>query len=51
VLAREGEDRWRVAEGRERGEVVRAVRDEGGEIVKLTFATYPLTRHVSTFGS
>ena len=43
-LEAEGDDRWRVAEGRERGEVLRVVRDSGGEIEKLYFATYPLTR-------
>jgi CubicO group peptidase (beta-lactamase class C family) len=43
-LEAEGGDRWRVAEGRERGEVLRVVRDPGGEIEKLYFATYPLTR-------
>ena len=45
-----GADRWRVFEGRERGELLRAVRDENGSITKLYFATYPLTRAPSTFG-
>ncbi len=45
-----GPDRWRVVEGRERGEVLRAVRDESGSITKLYFATYPLTRAPSPFG-
>jgi len=45
-----GTDRWRVVEGRERGELLRAVRDEEGSITKLYFATYPLTPAPSTFG-
>jgi CubicO group peptidase (beta-lactamase class C family) len=45
----EGGDRWRVAEGRERGELLRVVRDRGGGIEKLYFATYPLRREPSTF--
>lgn len=46
----DGEDRWRVVEGRELGEVLRVVRDDDGEPTKLYFATYPLTRAPSTFG-
>jgi len=45
----EGVDRFRSAEGRERGEVLRVVRDAGGGIEKLYFATYPLKREPSTF--
>jgi CubicO group peptidase (beta-lactamase class C family) len=41
--------RWRVVEGRERGELLRVVRDEAGAVEKLYFATYPLTRTASTF--
>jgi hypothetical protein len=41
---------WRIVEGRERGELVRAVRDDEGSVVKLYVATYPATRHPSTFG-
>lgn len=51
TFAREGEDRWRVAEGRERGELLRVVRDESGAVTKLYLATYPLTREQSTFGT
>ena len=43
------DDRWRIAEGRERGELLRVVRGGGGEVEKLYFATYPLTRTASTF--
>ncbi|MBA3427174.1 MAG: beta-lactamase family protein [Actinobacteria bacterium] len=41
--------RWRSIEGRERGEVLRIVRDGDGTVQKLYFATYPLTRAASTF--
>ena len=46
----DGGDRWRVVEGRERGELLRAVRDDDGAVTKLYFATYPLTRAPTTFG-
>jgi len=49
-LEPDGADRWRVVEGRERGELLRAVRDDAGAITKLYFATYPLTREPETFG-
>ncbi len=45
----EGEDRFRSVEGRERGEVLRVVRDADGGVEKLYFATYPLRREPSTF--
>jgi CubicO group peptidase (beta-lactamase class C family) len=51
ILDRDGDDRWRVIEGRERGELLRVVRDGAGVPVKLYFATYPLTREPSTFGA
>jgi hypothetical protein len=44
-----GPDLFRVAEGRERGELLRVVRDERGEVTKLYWATYPVTRAPSTF--
>jgi CubicO group peptidase (beta-lactamase class C family) len=50
VLAQEAPDRFRVVEGRERGEVVRVVRDDAGSIAKLYFATYPVTREAVPFG-
>ncbi len=41
---------FRVAEGRERGELLRVVRDAGGgAVTKLYWATYPVTRSPSTF--
>ena len=51
VFAPEGHDSWRVAEGRERGELLRVVRDDSGAPVKLYWATYPFTRTPQTFGS
>jgi CubicO group peptidase (beta-lactamase class C family) len=45
----DGEDRYRSVEGRERGEVLRVVRDGHGAVEKLYFATYPLRREPSTF--
>jgi CubicO group peptidase (beta-lactamase class C family) len=49
-LEADGTDRWRVVDGRERGELLRAVRDDVGAITRLYFATYPLTREPETFG-
>jgi CubicO group peptidase (beta-lactamase class C family) len=43
-FAQEAPNSFRVAEGRERGEQLRVVRDEHGAVVKLYFATYPVTR-------
>ncbi|MCP9485348.1 MAG: beta-lactamase family protein [Gaiellaceae bacterium MAG52_C11] len=48
VFAPEG-DAYRCVEGRERGELLRVVRAENGEVEKLYFATYPLRREPSTF--
>ena len=50
VFEPEGDDRFRVVSGRERGESLRVVRDENGEIVKLYWATYPFTRTPEVFG-
>jgi CubicO group peptidase (beta-lactamase class C family) len=46
----DGDDRFRVAEGRELGELLRVVRDEHGTLVRMYLATYPLTREPTTFG-
>jgi CubicO group peptidase (beta-lactamase class C family) len=51
VFEQEGEDRFRVVSGRERGEVLRVVRDEQGEVVRLYWATYPFTRTPEIFGT
>ena len=48
-LEREGEDVWRIVEGRERGELLRVVRGADGAPVKLYVATYPLTRAPRSF--
>jgi CubicO group peptidase (beta-lactamase class C family) len=48
-LEPEQDDRWRVVEGRELGEVLRVVRADGGAPVKLYLATYPLTREPTPF--
>jgi CubicO group peptidase (beta-lactamase class C family) len=49
VFELEGEDRYRTVSGRERGEVLRVVRDEAGVVVKLYWATYPFTREPEIF--
>lgn len=49
-LEREGDDRYRIVEGRELGELVRVVRDASGVVVRLYLATYPLTREPVVFG-
>ena len=51
VFEPEGEDVYRVVSGRERGEVLRVVRDEAGEVVRLYWATYPFTRTPELFGA
>lgn len=48
-FAPDGADRYRAVEGRERGEVLELVRDEAGEVVRLYFATYALTRQPAAF--
>jgi CubicO group peptidase (beta-lactamase class C family) len=50
VLAPDGDDRFRVISGPERGELLRVVRDGGDDPVKLYLATYPLTRKAQIFG-
>jgi CubicO group peptidase (beta-lactamase class C family) len=50
VYEQEQPDVYRVVRGYERGELLRVVRDEAGEPVKLYFATYPVTRTPETFG-
>jgi CubicO group peptidase (beta-lactamase class C family) len=49
VFAQEEDDVFRVVSGRERGEVLRVVRDENGEAVRLYWATYPFFRTPRTF--
>ena len=50
VFERVGADLYRTVSGRERGELLRLVRDESGAVVKLYWATYPFTRQPQTFG-
>jgi CubicO group peptidase (beta-lactamase class C family) len=50
IFESEGDDRFRVVSGRERGETLCVVRDQGGEVVKLYWATYPFTRAPEVFG-
>jgi CubicO group peptidase (beta-lactamase class C family) len=49
IFEPEGDDRFRVAEGRERGELLRVVRDPRGDVIKLYWATYPVTREPRAF--
>ena len=49
LLRREGDDAWRIVEGRERGELLRVIRGDDGMPVKLYVATYPLTRAPASF--
>jgi hypothetical protein len=51
VFEQEGPDLWRTVSGRERGEQLRVVRDDEGEVVKLHWATYPFTRVPQPFGA
>lgn len=51
VFEPEGEDRFRTVSGRERGELLRVVRDDDGAVLKLYWATYPFTRQPETFDS
>jgi CubicO group peptidase (beta-lactamase class C family) len=50
VFDREAPDRFRAVSGREQGELLEVIRDEGGEPVKLYWATYPCTRAFRAFG-
>jgi CubicO group peptidase (beta-lactamase class C family) len=49
-LVPDGDDCWRIVEGRELGESLRVVHDGAGTPTKLYVATYPLTRAASAFG-
>lgn len=50
VFEQEGADLFRTVSGRERGELLRVVRDESGDVVKLYWATYPFLRTPEVFG-
>lgn len=45
-----GDDRYRGVSGPEEGELLEVVRDESGQVTKLYWATYPLTRTPQVFG-
>jgi CubicO group peptidase (beta-lactamase class C family) len=45
-----GDGRYRGISGPEEGELLEVVRDEGGQVTKLYWATYPLTRTPEIFG-
>jgi CubicO group peptidase (beta-lactamase class C family) len=45
-----GDDRFRTTQGRERGELLRIVRDADGTPRRMYWATYPLTRAPEVFG-
>jgi len=49
TFEQEGDGIYRCVEGRERGELLRVVRDVAGAVEKLYFATYPARREPSTF--
>ena len=51
VFERESDDTWRTVSGRERGELLRVVRDGDGGVSKLYWATYPFTRDAMSFGA
>jgi CubicO group peptidase (beta-lactamase class C family) len=51
IFEREAPDRYRVASGVERGELLRVVRDGEGNVEKLYWATYPFTREPRAFGN
>jgi CubicO group peptidase (beta-lactamase class C family) len=45
-----GDDRFRTTQGRERGELLRIVRDAEGNVTRMYWATYPVTRTPEIFG-
>jgi CubicO group peptidase (beta-lactamase class C family) len=46
---REGADRYRAVQGRERGELLEVVRDDAGAVRQMYFATYAVTRTPQAF--
>jgi hypothetical protein len=49
VFARESDDRWRTVSGPENGEALRIERDDAGQVVRLVWAGYPVTRTPRSF--
>ena len=50
VFERVGGDRYRTVAGRERGELLEVTRDADGRPVKMSWATYLVTREPLPFG-
>ncbi|MEO6143149.1 MAG: serine hydrolase domain-containing protein [Dermatophilaceae bacterium] len=50
-FAREDGDRFRAVAGRERGELLEITRGPGGEVERMHFATYALTRTPTAFAN
>jgi CubicO group peptidase (beta-lactamase class C family) len=50
LFQKEAEDVYRTVSGREQGELLRIVRNESGQPVKLYWATYPFTRTAAPLG-
>jgi hypothetical protein len=50
VFEQDGPGRFHVVSGRERGERLEVVRDGSGAVVKLYWATYPITTSHSSPG-
>jgi CubicO group peptidase (beta-lactamase class C family) len=50
LFEKQSEDVYRTVSGRERGELLRIVRDADGAPVKLYWATYPFTRTAAPLG-
>lgn len=50
VFEKVGEDLYRTVSGREAGELLRITRDEDGDVVKMNWATYLVTREPLAFG-
>jgi CubicO group peptidase (beta-lactamase class C family) len=51
VFEQDGDDRFRGVSGPEEGELLEVVRDGSGQVTKLYWATYPLTRTPQIFGA
>ena len=51
VFEPDGDDSFRTVAGRERGERLRLVRDDSGQVVRMYWATYPFTRAPEIFGA
>jgi len=50
-FAKDDSGRFRAVAGRERGELLEITRAPGGEVERMHFATYALTRNPTTFAN